>query len=105
MRTLFAVLRTRGSGWDASKPRRSQPLWDEHAAFMDDLTARGVVVLGGPLEGTGDALLIFDAANEAAIRRVLEDDPWSHTHQLETKSIQPWTILLEAPAAARTGGD
>ena len=32
-----------GSG----KGAREQPLWDEHALFMDDFFERGVIALGG----------------------------------------------------------
>ena len=99
MRKLWVVLRTRGRAWDLTKQLREQPLWDEHAAYLDLLTERGIIVLGGPLEGTGDAMLIFEAGNESTIHRLLKDDPWSSTHQLETKSVTPWNVLLEAPAA------
>lgn len=99
MKKLFAVIRTRGYAWDANKPMRSQRLWDEHAAFMDDLAARGIVVLGGPLDGTINVLLIFDAPDEDEVRRILDLDPWTPTRILETKGIGPWSILLEAPAA------
>ena len=99
MRKLWVVLRTRGRAWDLTKQLREQPLWDEHARYLDQLTERGIIVLGGPLEGTGDAMLIFEAGNESTIHRILKDDPWSPTHQLETKSVTPWNVLLEAPAA------
>ena len=101
MRKLFVVLRTRGKAWDLSKQLREQPLWDEHAAYMDALTERGIIVLGGPLEGTGDAMLVFEAGNENTVHRILKDDPWSPTHQLETKSVTPWNVLLEAPVVVR----
>ena len=96
-RTLYVVLRSRGLAWNHAKVLREQALWDEHAAYMDDLTARGIIVMAGPLDGTSDAMIVFDVAGgEVEIRRILEQAPWSHTHQLETKSIQPWTVLLDA---------
>jgi len=73
MRNLFAVLRTRGPAWDATRPMRGQRGWAEHAAFMDNL-----------------------AADERQIRSTLERDPWSQSRQLELRSIQPWIILLES---------
>jgi hypothetical protein len=96
-RTLYVVLRNRGLAWAHNKNLREQALWDQHAAYMDDLTSRGIVVLAGPLDGTPDAMIVFDVpGGEAEIRHILERDPWSHTHHLETKSIQPWTVLLDA---------
>jgi uncharacterized protein len=98
MKTRFIVLQAKGPAWDPNKPRRVQAQWDEHAAFMDKLTADGFVMLGGPLgEGDGeDAMLVVDAADEAAVRAMLKHDPWSKSAILEIKSIQRWTIFLEA---------
>ena len=46
MKTRFIVIHEKGPAWDPSKLRRSQRQWDEHAEFMDKLTAEGFVVLG-----------------------------------------------------------
>lgn len=94
MAKLFAVVRSRGHGWDASKPLRAQSGWSEHAAFMDQLAADGFVVLGGPLGDTGDVLLAIKASDQEQIRSTLQQDPWSKTGILDVKSIQAWTILL-----------
>jgi uncharacterized protein YciI len=96
MRTLFAVIRTRGPSWDADKPLRSQLQWDEHARFMNALAADGLIVLGGPLGEGPDVLLAIKAANEAEARATLGGDPWSESGMLDIKSIQTWTILLES---------
>ena len=61
MARLFAVMNTHGARWDAARPLEEQEDWPAHAAFMDALVAEGVVVLGGPLEGTPDVLLIMRA--------------------------------------------
>src|SRR5438309_801920 len=58
MKRLFAVIRSRGPAWDPSRPLEGQPDWQGHAAFMNGLKAEGFVVLGGPLEGTPEVLLI-----------------------------------------------
>jgi hypothetical protein len=97
MRNLFAVIRTRGPAWDASRPMRRQPGWDEHAAFMDNLAAGGFVVMGGPVgHDERDFLFAVKAADECQIRSTLKADPWSQSRQLELRSIQPWIILLES---------
>ncbi len=79
MADAFLVRLARGPAWDSSVPRRAQAQWDEHAAFMDGLAAEGFVALGGPVgDGEGDdALLVVVAADEAAIRSRLADDPWA----------------------------
>ena len=95
-KTLFAVTRTKGKAWDINKPMRSQQQWDEHAAFMDKLVSDGFIVLGGPLGGEGNALLIIEASDENEIRKKLSQDNWSQMNILEIKDIQPWNILLQS---------
>jgi uncharacterized protein YciI len=64
---------------------------------MDRLANHGVVVLGGPVGDvdTGDAVLIVDAFDEAAVRALLAADPW-HGTVLALHSVEPWTVWLRA---------
>ncbi len=98
MKTRFMVLQAKGPSWDPTRLRRAQALWEDHAVFMDKLTADGFVVLGGPLgEGDGDdALLVVDAPDEVAITSTFKNDPWIKAGILEIRTIQRWTIFLEA---------
>jgi uncharacterized protein YciI len=97
MKTLFVVNQIRGAAWDASKPIRSQALWDEHAAFMDQLTAGGFIVLGGPLgDPEGEAMLVVAAPDEETVKTTLAKDPWRDSGHLTAPKIQRWTIFLEA---------
>ncbi len=97
MADYFLVKHVPGPSWDHSLRRREQQDWDEHAAFMDGLTAEGFVVLGGPVgAGDGDyALLVVDAESEAAIRARLEADPWADGI-LRVESVEPWSVWLRA---------
>ena len=88
-------LRRAGPQWDRSKPMEEQSGWDEHAAFMDDLVARGFTVLGGPLADDVRVAHAVEAESEDAVRETLARDPWSGTH-LVVESIEPWTIRLDA---------
>ena len=91
---LFAVRSQRGGPWDWSRPMREQEAWKEHAAFMNALVDDGFVLLGGPLEGDRDVLLIVTAGSEAAVRDRLAEDPWQRAGMLTTTAIEGWTILL-----------
>ena len=62
---------------------------------MDALVDEGFVVLGGPLEGDREVLLIVDAPSEAAIRDRLAEDNWTPNGMLTTVSVERWTILLD----------
>jgi uncharacterized protein YciI len=93
--TYFLVKRAHGSAWDPSRLRREQVGWDGHAAFMDELVKKGVIVLGGPVgEGDGhSALLVIEANDEVHVRELLAPDPWGED-MLATESIEAWSIFL-----------
>jgi uncharacterized protein YciI len=94
---VFIVERPVGSAWDSSRDTREQRLWDEHAAFMDDLFERGLVVLGGPLaDGSGHAVVVMEAAGEAEVRDLLAGDPWCVHDILGVNEIREWRIFLDA---------
>jgi uncharacterized protein len=71
-----------------------QQEWQAHAAFMNGLGAEGFVVLGGPLEGTSEVLLIVRAGDDAEVRSRLAADPWSRSDLLRVARAVPWTLRL-----------
>jgi uncharacterized protein YciI len=75
---------------------RQQALWDEHARYMDALTAQGFVVLGGPLGDGAEVLLVAHADSEESLRARFATDPWTRTGLLEIARAEPWTILLDS---------
>ena len=91
---LFAVIRSRGAAWQPQLPLEEQADWDIHASFMNALESEGFVVLGGPLEGTHDALLIVRATTPDEIVNRLQDDPWTTRDLLRLSRISPWTLRL-----------
>lgn len=92
---MFAVTMESGPNWDASRPRREQDGWDEHAAFMDGLVDEGFVVLGGPIGDGERTMMAVEAADEPEVRRRMADDPWAPMRVLEIGKIEPWTIWLD----------
>ena len=91
---LFAVIRTRGAAWDSAQSLEGQRGWQGHAAFMNALAKDGLVVLGGPLEGTPDGLLIIRAKTSDEIVARLAGDPWTSLDLLRVSRITPWTLRL-----------
>lgn len=63
---------------------------------MDALVDEGFVVLGGPLAGDREILHAICAPSEEAVRARLAEDNWHQNGMLTIKSIEPWTILLDA---------
>jgi YCII-related domain len=86
----------RGGPWDWSRDLREQEGFGEHARFMDGLVESGFVMLGGPLEGDREVLLIVDAPDKDKIRERLTQDPWISNGMLMVTTIERWTILLNA---------
>lgn len=91
---MFVVLRRHGPDWDPRLPMEEQSGWDDHAAYMDALTAEGFIVLGGPLEDEVRVVLAVDSDSMDEVRRRLAEDPWSPSH-LVVDSIQRWTLRLD----------
>jgi uncharacterized protein YciI len=91
---LFAMFRTRGPAWQDARPLEGQPDWAGHVSFMNGLAGEGFVLLGGPLEGSADVLLIVRAASPDEARARLAKDPWEGTSLLRTARIAPWHLRL-----------
>ncbi|HEY1750069.1 MAG TPA: YciI family protein [Caulobacteraceae bacterium] len=95
MSQWYAVIRTRGPGWDFARPMREQPLWNEHAAFTDGLEAEGLIRLAGPLEDSDqDVLLIMRGDSPEALEARLSQDPWCPADMIKTTRISPWRVLV-----------
>jgi uncharacterized protein YciI len=94
MKRPFVVLRTHGSSWNESLPLEEQTDWPAHASFMNALAAEGFVAVGGPLEGTRDALLVIQAEDATQIMQRLAADPWTQSGLLIVKECWPWQIRL-----------
>ncbi|MHB8530165.1 MAG: YciI family protein [Caulobacteraceae bacterium] len=91
---LFAVTRAYGASFRPGLPLEAQADWPAHAAFMDGLEAEGFARLAGPLEGTGEALIIVRAASAEEIESRLAGDPWTANGTLVTRRIAPWTLRV-----------
>jgi uncharacterized protein YciI len=71
-----------------------QTSWESHVSFMNALEEEGFVVLGGPLDGTADVLLVVRGSTPEEIASRLSADPWSASDLLRVSRIDPWTLRL-----------
>jgi uncharacterized protein YciI len=95
---LFAVTTMKGPRWSNDEGPREQVQWLEHAAFLDELVARGVIVLGGPVRDPDErvvALIAVEAEDQAAVNLFFADDPWIIAGILGLKEVRLWTIWLD----------
>lgn len=61
---------------------------------MNALAKEGFVILGGPLEGAADVLLIIRATTADEVRSRLAEDPWEGDDLLTITQVTPWTLRL-----------
>jgi uncharacterized protein YciI len=92
----FAVIQEYGKNWNHSLAIREQQHWDEHAQFMDALVDDGVLVLGGPLDGGEQVLLIINAPDEQAIADRFATEPWITMGLRVMTTVKRWEILLDS---------
>ncbi len=97
MLKTFVVLSVAGPHRDRTKGTREQPLWDAHAQFIDGITA-GFILMGGPFEEEGGAMLIVRADSADEVCEKLRSDPW-YTHGiLQLQSVRHWDIFVDERA-------
>jgi uncharacterized protein YciI len=68
--------------------------WEAHRCFMNALEEEGFVMLGGPLEGTDEVLLILRATIPEEIVDRLSADPWHRRDLLRVSRVTPWELRL-----------
>ena len=92
---FYAVRQRRGGPWDWTRDLRGQVGFEDHARFVDGLVDSGFIVLGGPLQGDREVLIIVKAPNEDAVRKRFADDPWVRSEMLTLTTVERWAILLD----------
>ena len=95
-RRLFLVFLDPGPGWLPGLTSRQQPDWDRHATFMEDLFARGRIVLGGPYADFSRVLVIVNAGDADEARGYFDKDPWNEAGILRPAEIVEWKALLDS---------
>lgn len=96
MSALFLVFRDPGPAWVRGTPTRQQPMWNEHAEFMDRMFETGRVVLAGPFADWSRALVIVEARDAAQAEGLFREDPWVKAGILLTGEVIEWTIFLDS---------
>ena len=60
----------------ATMTDEEQRVWGEHFARLQRMMAAGVLVLAGPTLGrVNTGIAVFEAEDETAARRIMEEDP------------------------------
>ena len=94
--TLFLVFRNPGPSWVPGLSSRQQPLWEEHAHFMDRLFEQGRIVLGGPYADSSRVLLVVQARDAAEASDLFRADPWAERGILVESETIEWSVFLDS---------
>jgi uncharacterized protein YciI len=70
---------------------------------MDGLAEHRFVLLGGPIGGSGRAMLIVDSASTEEVIETLRWDPWTMSDMLRVAALHPWDVLLGKESDVRPG--
>jgi uncharacterized protein YciI len=69
-------------------------VWDTHFARLQQLTRDGVMILVGPTLGPiNTGIAVFEAPDEAAARRIMEEDP-AIASGIATGELRPFVVAL-----------
>ncbi len=66
----------------------------EHVAYMERLHEQGHLIAGGPFRDGKGGMILIEAANEAAARRIADNDPFIR-HGVERYTLRSWEVLTE----------
>jgi uncharacterized protein YciI len=71
------------------------PFRAEHLARAREAHARGELLLAGALADPMDrAVLVFRAADKAAVERFARNDPYVVNGAIKTWEVRPWTVVI-----------
>jgi uncharacterized protein len=77
------------------KSPQEQPLWREHADFMDALYDQGLIFLAGPWADGSGAMVIVNADDIESAVDMFREDPWALADIQSTDTAQEWDILMD----------
>ena len=78
----------------ATMTDHEREVWAEHFARLQRLTEEGVLILAGPTLGrVNTGIAVFEAEDEVAARRIVEEDP-AIASGIGTGELRPFSVAL-----------
>ncbi|HLZ32063.1 MAG TPA: hypothetical protein VKV73_32480 [Chloroflexota bacterium] len=94
--TRTVVLFSAGPAWIRGRGSRQQPHWHGHAAFIDNLTARGLLVAGGPFADESGAMNILAGPLERTeVEQLYATDPFLMHAIFRLERVAPWLVFVD----------
>lgn len=79
-------------------PERVNEVRPKHREYLASLLEQGKLYATGPFVDSSGALLVYEAANEAEVRRLLADDPYGQEGVVQVVSVKEWNVVMEGTA-------
>jgi uncharacterized protein YciI len=76
-----------------------QPGWDEHAAFVDALIERGVMVMGGPFADSSGSVSVLENVDEQQAREAVARDPFLANGVFVLEDVRAWHVFVDQLSA------
>ena len=83
-----------GPTWKSGPPEE-QADWDAHADWVDDLIARGIFVMGGPLSDNSGSVNLLEGVTAADAEGLVEGDPFVRNGVFELEWVRAWTVYVD----------
>lgn len=81
---------------------RQKPFAAAHLDYMELLSAKGDLLLGGSLENPtdGSALLVFKASDAATVEAIAKEDPYVKGGIISRWWVRKWDVVVGSELAA-----
>ena len=94
---FYVIVHHRGPAWQDGVPYLEQPAIGGHIGFMQDVTDRGLRVLGGPYiddDPTGIVgMAIVSAASQEEAEAIAAEDPTIASGMISPR-VRPWRAVM-----------
>ncbi|MCW0233169.1 MAG: YciI family protein [Ferrovibrio sp.] len=92
-RPVYWIDYQRGPAWPAEQPAPKQALHD-HQIYLQRLMETGKLLIAGLFrDAAGGGIAVLDSSDEAAARRMMEDDPAVRSGLLQA-TLRPWQMVF-----------
>lgn len=95
MQPKRVIVRFRAGPTWGEGPPQTQPDWDAHEAFVDELVERGTIVMGGPFSDYTGAMLLLEGVRHEEARSLLDQDPFVRNQVFVLDDVREWTIFVD----------
>jgi uncharacterized protein YciI len=80
---------------DMEARARARP---RHLDYMRGLHAQGTVLMAGPIDDGAGAMVVYEAADQAQVRELISQDPYSQEGVLVDVTVREWSVVIPADA-------